>query len=127
MSTIEFNRIGDFIQITKDNDKSVGYLDSFDGKWKFGQQDEDVYLDEGDLRAILYKLTEINRAPVVYENHDIGIPTSVEELVQEYIEAKRNKDFHRTDQIRYELKEQGISLNDTGNGVRWAELSKRAE
>jgi len=43
----------------------------------------------------------------------------IDALVQERIDAKKNKDFARADQIRDELKAQGIELEDTKDGTRW--------
>ncbi|GAA3912212.1 cysteine--tRNA ligase [Litoribacillus peritrichatus] len=44
---------------------------------------------------------------------------AIEALIQERIEAKKNKDFARSDQIRDDLKAQGIELEDTREGTRW--------
>ena len=43
----------------------------------------------------------------------------VESLVAERSAAKKAKDFARSDQIRTQLLEQGIILEDTKSGVRW--------
>ncbi len=43
----------------------------------------------------------------------------VEALIAERLEARRNKDFKRSDEIRDELKAQGIILEDTAQGMRW--------
>lgn len=43
----------------------------------------------------------------------------VEALIEERHEARRNKDFKRSDEIRDELKAQGIILEDTAQGMRW--------
>jgi cysteinyl-tRNA synthetase len=43
----------------------------------------------------------------------------VENLIAERNAAKKNKDFARADQIRGQLLEQGIIIEDTKSGVRW--------
>ncbi|WP_413627608.1 cysteine--tRNA ligase [Fructilactobacillus vespulae] len=43
----------------------------------------------------------------------------VEELIKERNEARKNKDFARSDEIRDELKEQGIIIEDTPQGTRF--------
>lgn len=43
----------------------------------------------------------------------------VEELIKERDEARAKKDFARSDEIRDQLKEQGIILEDTPHGTRW--------
>ncbi|OUN19550.1 cysteine--tRNA ligase [Ligilactobacillus salivarius] len=44
---------------------------------------------------------------------------TIEQLIQERIEARKNKNFKRSDEIRDLLKEQGIILEDTAQGTRW--------
>ncbi len=43
----------------------------------------------------------------------------VDRLIEERNRARKNKDFQRSDEIRDQLKEQGILLEDTAQGVRW--------
>ncbi len=45
--------------------------------------------------------------------------SEIERLVEERNAAKKAKNFGRADQIRVELLEQGIILEDTKSGVRW--------
>ncbi|WP_025782836.1 cysteine--tRNA ligase [Sporosarcina sp. D27] len=44
---------------------------------------------------------------------------AIDQLIEERLEARKNRDFARADAIRDELKEQGILLEDTAQGVRW--------
>lgn len=43
----------------------------------------------------------------------------IERLLEERIQARKNRDFARADQIRDELKEKNIMLEDTPQGTRW--------
>jgi cysteinyl-tRNA synthetase len=43
----------------------------------------------------------------------------VEQLVQERAAAKKARNFARSDQIRQELLDAGIVLEDTKEGARW--------
>lgn len=47
----------------------------------------------------------------------------VEQLITERNEARKNKDFARSDEIRGQLKDQGIILEDTPQGTRWRRKS----
>jgi cysteinyl-tRNA synthetase len=47
----------------------------------------------------------------------------IESLVTERYEARKNKDYKRSDEIRGILSQKGIILEDTPQGTRW----KRAE
>lgn len=50
-------------------------------------------------------------------NHDLD--EVVEKLIAERIEARKNRDFKRSDEIRDELKAMNIILEDTAQGTRW--------
>jgi cysteinyl-tRNA synthetase len=47
------------------------------------------------------------------------LDTEIENLIQERQEARRNRSFARSDEIRDLLSEKGIVLEDTKDGVRW--------
>ena len=46
----------------------------------------------------------------------------IESLIAEREEARKNRDFALADKIRDDLKEQGIILEDTKQGVRWKKM-----
>ncbi len=43
----------------------------------------------------------------------------IDALIQERIDARKNRDFNRADEIRDQLKEKNIILEDTPQGTRW--------
>ena len=43
----------------------------------------------------------------------------IEQLIEERTQARKNRDFVRSDEIRDLLKEKGILLDDTPQGTRW--------
>lgn len=43
----------------------------------------------------------------------------IDQLIEERNQARKDKNFARSDEIRDQLKEQGIILEDTPQGVRW--------
>ena len=43
----------------------------------------------------------------------------IDALIQERNDARKEKNFQRADEIRDQLKEQGIVLEDTAQGIRW--------
>lgn len=47
------------------------------------------------------------------------LDSEVQSLIDERQEARRRRDFHRADEIRVELADRGIILEDTKDGVRW--------
>lgn len=70
-----------------------------------------------DLLNKLVMLTEILGLNV--DKKDELLDDSIEALIEERNEAKRNKNFARADEIRDILLKDGIVLEDTRNGVRW--------
>lgn len=56
---------------------------------------------------------------IVLEEEMILLDEEIEKLIEERNEARKNKDFPRADEIRDYLKEQGIALEDTKEGVRF--------
>ena len=63
-----------------------------------------------DVLAILYK----------QDDEKIIDIEEIEKLIEKRNNAKKNKDFVLADKIRHDLKQKGIILEDTRNGVRWS-------
>ena len=57
---------------------------------------------------------------ILYEKTDSDLDAEVEELIAKRTEARKNKDFKTADAIRDQLKEMGIVLEDTPQGVKWS-------
>jgi cysteinyl-tRNA synthetase len=47
------------------------------------------------------------------------LDAEIEALIEERHQARRDRDFARSDEIRDELAAKGIVLEDTKDGVRW--------
>jgi cysteinyl-tRNA synthetase len=47
------------------------------------------------------------------------LDSEIQALIDERQEARRRRDFARADNIRVELANRGIILEDTKDGVRW--------
>ncbi|MCQ2450579.1 MAG: cysteine--tRNA ligase [Clostridia bacterium] len=56
---------------------------------------------------------------LVYNRKTEGLDSEIEELIAKRTEARKNKDFKTADEIRDKLKDMGIVLEDTPNGVKW--------
>jgi cysteinyl-tRNA synthetase len=55
---------------------------------------------------------------------DAQIGADVEQLIAEREEARKARDFARSDRIRDELRERGVALEDSKEGVRWKRVSR---
>ncbi|WP_410512508.1 cysteine--tRNA ligase [Paenibacillus sp. BR2-3] len=73
-----------------------------------------------DLAALLEAFAEMNavlRLTQELKEEDAG--EEVERLIAERTEARKNKNWSRSDEIRDELSAMGILLEDTPQGMRW--------
>jgi cysteinyl-tRNA synthetase len=55
----------------------------------------------------------------VVRSEEPGLAQEVERLIAEREAARKGRDFSRADQIREELRDKGIALEDSKEGVRW--------
>lgn len=56
---------------------------------------------------------------ILYCKQDESLDDKVEEMIKERTQARAEKDFAKADRIRDQLKEMGIVLEDTPQGVKW--------
>lgn len=56
---------------------------------------------------------------IVNKKNDDILDKEIEELIQKRTDAKKNKDFKLADDIRQELLDKGIILEDTRQGTKW--------
>lgn len=68
---------------------------------------------------VLAFLRKIDSVLAVIEEKEELLPTDIEKLIAERNEARKNKNFARSDEIRKELIVKGIILEDTKNGTSW--------
>jgi cysteinyl-tRNA synthetase len=73
-----------------------------------------------DREAILDAIATFDSVLGIFgpENDEI-LDADIDKLIEERQEARRNRDFARSDAIRNELAAKGIILEDTKDGVRW--------
>ncbi|MGB9835732.1 MAG: cysteine--tRNA ligase [Candidatus Saccharicenans sp.] len=76
-----------------------------------------------DVQKILQTVHEINRVlDILPEKKDEALPPEILEKIELRQKARREKNFALADAIRNELKEMGIILEDTREGVRWKKI-----
>ena len=76
-------------------------------------------LSKPEADAILGFMKKFNDVVGILKVGDRILDEEIENLIAERQECRKNRDFARSDQIRDQLAEQGIILEDTAQGVRW--------
>jgi cysteinyl-tRNA synthetase len=77
-----------------------------------------LFADDRD--AVLDAVAKFDSVLGIFGKQDAGgFDADIEALVEERQEARRQRNFVRSDEIRDSLAEQGIILEDTKDGVRW--------
>jgi len=69
--------------------------------------------------ALLEFISEFDTHLDVVRAEEPGLADEVERLISEREAARKARDFARSDQIRDELRQKGIALEDSKDGVRW--------
>jgi cysteinyl-tRNA synthetase len=77
----------------------------------------------GARGALLGLLEEVDSHLDVMGGEEPGLADEVERLIAEREAARAAKDFARADKIREELRERGIALEDSRDGVRWRRVT----
>jgi cysteinyl-tRNA synthetase len=85
---------------------------------------DDMRVGEHGRRALVELIEEVDRHLDVMGGEEPGLAAEVERLIAEREAARKAKDFIRADLIREELKERGIALEDSREGVRWRRVTQ---
>jgi cysteinyl-tRNA synthetase len=69
--------------------------------------------------ALLHLIDDFDAHLDVVRSEEPGLAEEVERLIAEREESRKARDFARSDRIRDELRQKGIALEDSKDGVRW--------
>jgi cysteine--tRNA ligase len=70
---------------------------------------------------MLNELTGVLNIAMDKADEDVDV-AKIEELIEQRNIAKKSKDFAKADEIRDELKQMGIEIKDTRQGVQWSRI-----
>ena len=70
---------------------------------------------------MLNELTGVLNIAMDKADEDVDV-AKIEELIEQRNIAKKSKDFAKADTIRDELKQMGIEIKDTRQGVQWSRI-----
>lgn len=81
------------------------------------------YLDADKSRITIENaydlLMELTEVLGLIQRQEDGLDQEIEQLIEKRQQARKEKDFALADKIRDQLKEQGIIIEDTPQGVKW--------
>lgn len=87
---------------------------------KFSNTNADSESSKVYIQALYRQLTEMaDICGLILESRKEILDQDIEALIQERQEVRKAKNFARADEIRQQLLEQGIILEDTREGVKW--------
>ena len=84
---------------------------------------DETRVGEKGRQALLDLIHEVDGHLDVMGGGEPGLAEEVERLIAEREEARKAKDFARADRIREELRQRGIALEDSRDGVRWRRVT----
>ena len=127
--------------ITEKETAALGELDAFEAKFRAAMDDD---LNTADAISVIFEMirlinSELDGAPtrafaqaaadklfaltdvlgLIQNEEDDALTAEVEELIAARQAARKEKNFAEADRIRDLLKEKGIILEDTPQGVKW--------
>ena len=76
-------------------------------------------ISESNKDMILEALESTDTVFSVINYEEVSIDADVEALIKEREEARASKDYARSDEIRDELAEKGVAIEDTPEGTKW--------
>jgi cysteinyl-tRNA synthetase len=79
-------------------------------------------LSREDVLNVMSFMKEFNSIADILKTEDELLPEEIERLIEDRQQARRDRNFARSDEIRDQLKSKGIILEDTREGVRWKKL-----
>ena len=71
-------------------------------------------------RDAMDAVKKAEKANEITEDTLTNLEEEIQKLIDERTAAKKSKDFARADEIRNELLEKGVVIEDTRAGVRWS-------
>ncbi len=76
-------------------------------------------IGKNDSKKIIKLIDNLDKVLGVLEEKEEKLSQELKKLIDEREKARKEKDYEKADKIRQQLREKGIILEDTKEGVRW--------
>lgn len=91
----------------------IGTMNRYIERDQVSKQIIDMYMTDLERKLYIFGVEDI------LETQDDLLDEEIDALIEERNQARQDKDFEKADAIRDQLREQGIILEDTAQGIRW--------
>lgn len=112
----------DFIESMEDDLNTADAIASIFELVKFSNSNLDEKSSKKMIRKAYDLLLELSNVLGILNKKDEILEDEILELIEKRTEARKNKNFKLADEIRDTLKEKGIILEDTQEGVKWKHI-----
>ena len=127
-SDIKNKNIDDLVQKTKNNfekemDDDLNISNALAVVFEFVKDINTLMMDgkigKNDAKKIIGFMKNVNDVIGVIDFGEGKLSPEIKKLIDGREKARKEKDYNKADKIRQQLKEKGIILEDTKEGVRW--------
>ncbi len=80
---------------------------------------EEKKVSQSDANKVLDLMNRFDSVVGLLKREELILDDQVKTLIEKRVEARKKKDFQLADQIRKDLEEKGILLEDTPEGTKW--------
>ena len=80
-------------------------------------------IGKSGANKIINLMLDFDKVLGILEEKEEKLSSELKRLIEEREKARKEKDFEKADKIREELKQKGIVLEDTKEGIRWKKLN----
>jgi len=117
----KIQRVKSGFEAAMDNDLNVAQALAaiFDFVREINVLNEKGMLGAQDAKIIKGLMLSFDKVLGILETEKKDIGAEVEALIREREDARKSRDFRKSDEIRARLSEMGVILEDTPSGVRW--------
>lgn len=103
----------------KEMDDDLNISNALAAIFDFMREINKLELGKSDAKKVYEAMMGFDKVLGVLEQKGEEISDKIKSLIEEREKARKEKDYAKADEIREELKEKGIVLEDTKEGVRW--------
>lgn len=115
--------VEDFINSMEDDINTADAIASLFELIKFTNSNFDEKTPKSVIQYAYDNLVKISKIlGILYKENEI-LEDEIMELIEKRTQARKNKDYRLADKIRDQLKEMGIVLEDTPEGVKWKRIN----